>query len=86
MLHYFHLPKNLFCLPGSIFLLFPGISIFLPSIQVSQFRLKQQKRSSKHMKKLDKPLSLNLVSSDFWKYLRYDSTSLSLLSIHSLLL
>lgn len=58
VLHYFHLPKNLFCLPGSIFLLFPGISIFLPSIQVSQFRLKQKKRSSKHTEKLD---SLNLV-------------------------
>lgn len=75
VLHYFQLPKNFFRLPGSIFLFFPGISIFLPSIQISQFRLKQKKRSSKHMEKLDKTLIFNLDASDFQKYLRYDSTS-----------
>jgi len=56
VLHYFQLPKNFFCLPGSIFLFFPGICIFLPSIQVSQFRLKQKKRSSKYEEKFDKTL------------------------------
>lgn len=77
VLYYFHLPKNFFCLPGSIFFFFPGICIFLPRIQVSQFRLEQNKKKTlSTWKKIKiKSLIFNPDASGFQKYLRYDSTS-----------